>query len=165
MLTEYERRIEERKMIRQETASTIKFSLALMTSVVVLGGIAYGIRPTVTIPSDKLEKIIGIVNIAVVMMMVVILAIRKTIYYSPKIVKEDFTLRQVLQKWRSIDMILLAVSEIIPILGLVMAVLGMPFRRTFHFFVAAGLLMLILMPIGLKVRSKLAVLRKHTRGE
>ncbi len=67
-----------------------------------------------------------------------------------------------LQKWRTVDIVLLAAAETVPIMGLVVSLLGAPFGRIFHFFVASGLLIIILMPIGLKVRSKLAVLRKQS---
>ena len=95
------------------------------------------------------------------MLLIVLLGVRKSIYYSPKIIREDFTLTQVLQKWRTIDLIMLGTAEILPILGLIMTFLGMPFDWTFHFFVASALLMVILMPMGIKVRSKLSILRRH----
>lgn len=162
MITQYERRQEERRIIKAETKHSIIISLAMLFSVLCMGLAAFLFKPEASLSRSSLEEIWTILNILIVMMTVVILAVRKTIYYSPKIIKEDFTLTQILKKWRTLDIILLALAEIIPILGLLISLLGMPFSWTYHYFVASGLLMVILMPIGLKVRSKLTVLRKHT---
>lgn len=162
MNTQYENRLNERRIIKNETKNTIKISLALLVSVICMGLIAYFIKAKATLPRKTLETTWMIFNIAIVILTILILAVRKTIYYSPKLIKEDFTLTQILRKWRTIDIILLAVAEIIPVLGLVVSSLGLSFSWTYHYFVASGLLMIILMPIGLKVRSKLTVLREHT---
>ncbi len=159
---EYERRLKERQIIKDETRVTMMIALSALVSAIVMGLAAYFSKPAPRLDTKILGTILDVLNITVVIMMVIILAVRRTIYYSPRFIKEDFTLHQVLRKWRSIDIILLAAAEIIPVMGLAITFLGMPFGRTFHFFVASGLLMIILMPVGLKVRSKLAVLRKQT---
>lgn len=161
----YEKRLKERQIIKEETRGTILIALAILFSTLCLGVIAYHIEPEPQIDKKTLETVYDVLNIVVIMMMVIILAVRRTIYYSSRFIKEDFTLTQVLQKWRTIDIVLLAAAETIPIMGLIITLLGMPFNRTFHFFVASGLLIIILMPIGLKVRSKLAVLRKQSDWE
>ena len=94
-------------------------------------------------------------------MVVVVLAIRKTIYYSGRIIKDDFTLIQVLQKWKKIDIILIAVGESIAVMGLLISLLGMPIGRTFHFFITSTLVILIIMPINWKVRDKLRILNNQ----
>ncbi len=109
---------------------------------------------------EPLKNAYDMINLIVIVMMVVILGIRRSIYYSPRFVQDGATLEQVLKKWRGIDIVLLAVAETIPICGLVVTWLGMPFDKTFHFFVAGALLMIILMPVGIKMRSKLSILRK-----
>ena len=161
MITQYESRLEERRIIKAETKHTIKISIALLLSTLFIGIAAYLVKPTPGFGRGALEELWTIFNIVIVMLTVIILAVRKTIYYSPKIIKEDFTLTQILRKWKTIDLILLAVAELIPIMGLVISFLGMPFSWTYHYFVASALLMLMLMPIGLKVRSKLTVLKNH----
>jgi hypothetical protein len=162
MITQYERSLEERKIIKAETKNTIKISVAMMFSVLCMALVAYFVKTKPILSRNALEGLWNIFNIVIVMLTVIILAVRKTIYYSPKIIKEDFTLTQILRKWRTLDLILIAVAEIIPIMGLVISFLGMSFSYTYHYFVASGLLMVILMPIGLKVRSKLTELKKHT---
>ena len=162
MITQYESRLEERRVIKAETKYTIKISVALLFSTLCMGIVAYLIKPNPSFSRSALEELWMILNIVIVMLTVIILAVRKTIYYSPKIIKENFTLTQILRKWKTVDIILLATAEIIPILGLVLAILGMPFSWTYHYFVASALLMVMLMPIGLKVRSKLTVLKDHT---
>ncbi|MCK4764993.1 MAG: hypothetical protein KAW12_22530 [Candidatus Aminicenantes bacterium] len=162
MITVYERRLEERRIIKAETKRTILISVVLLFSVLCMGLVAYYIKPAASLSRSTLDKIWEVLNIVIVMMMIIILAVRKTIYYSPRFIKEGFSLTQILRKWRSIDLFLLAAAEIIPVIGLVISLLGKPFRWTFHYFVASALLMIILMPIGLKVRSKLGELKKHT---
>lgn len=164
MVTQFEKELEERQIIKQETKITIIIGLVMLASVFVYGLIAYFVKIDITIKKKALENIYYFLNFVVVLLMLAILAIRKTIYYSPKFIKDDFTLRQILQKWRSIDIILLALAETIPLSGLVISLLGMPFRRTFHFFVVSALLMIILIPLGIKVRSKLNILNKHHPG-
>ena len=113
----------------------------------------------------KSAIVVGVMFIlAIVLLFIAILGIKRTIYYSPKFIKDNFTLTQVLQKWKIIDMILLAAAELIPLCGLALAFLGMPFDKTFHFFLGSALLMIILIPMGIKVRSKLSILRKHFPG-
>lgn len=160
MVTEIEKRYHERQIIVAETKTTIIIALAMMASVFIYGGIAYFYKGKPLMASKPLENIWGIINIVVIMMMVFILAIRRTIYYSKRLIKENFTLTDVLRQWRRIDIALMALAETIPLVGLITAILGMPFEQTFHFFVAGALLMLILMPVGIKVRSKLAILRE-----
>lgn len=157
---EYEKRFQERKLIQKETKLTIILSLAMLGSVIMLGLIAYFVNPEPIMPFKELEEIWGIINIVVIMVMVMILAGRRTIYYSKRFIQEDFTLTQVLIKWRQLDIILLAVAETIPIVGLVTDMMGMPFKQTFHFFVAGAILMILIMPVGIKVRSKLGILRQ-----
>ncbi|MCK5056211.1 MAG: hypothetical protein KAT34_06120 [Candidatus Aminicenantes bacterium] len=162
MITQYERRLEERRIIKAETKDAIIISVALLFSTLLMGSVACLVKLNPGFSRAALEELWMISNIVIVMLTVIVLAVRKTIYYSPKVIKEDFTLTQILRKWKTLDLILLAIAEIIPILGLVISLLGMPFSRTYHYFVASALLMVMLMPIGLKVRSKLTVLKQHT---
>lgn len=161
MTTEYEKRIEEGKIIKKEIKSTIILSLALLCSTIIFGLAAYFIKMKPIMTEKAQDTVYGIVNLVVIMLFIIIMAVKRTIYYSPRFIKESFTLTQVLQKWRTIDIVLLAIAESIPIFGLVLALLGMPFDKTFHFFLGSALLMIILMPVGIKVRSKLGILRKH----
>ena len=160
-MTEYAKRSEERKLIKRETRTTLVIGLGLLLSSVIYGVAAYLIRVEPAMTTEPLEKIYGVVNLAVVMLLIVILALRKTIYYSPRFIRADFTLTQVLVRWRRIDILLLAISEVIPLCGLVLTLLGIPFDRNFHFFLVSGLLIIILMPMDIKVKSKLSILRKH----
>ena len=85
----------------------------------------------------------NVLNIVSIVLIIVVLAVRKTIYFSPRLVREDFTLTALLQRWRTIDIILLSFAELIAMFGLVITLLGMPFARTFHFFVSGFLLTMI----------------------
>jgi len=157
----YKQRLEERKIIKQETKTTIMICLCVLGLTVILGVAASFIKIEPTMKEKALEKIYGIVNLGIIMLLIAVLAIRKTIYYSPKLIRHDFSIPQVLVKWRIIDLWLLIISEIIPISGLVMTFLGMPFDRNSHFFVASGILIILLTPFGIKVRSRLSILRQH----
>ena len=103
----------------------------------------------------------SILNIVSIMLIIAVLAVRKTIYFSPRLVREDFTLAALLQRWRVIDIVLLSFAEVIAIFGLVITLLGMPFARTFHFFVSGFLLTMINMPITFKVRDKIRMFEKY----
>lgn len=161
MTTEIEKRYEENKLIKQETRTTVLISLAILVSVGIYTALAYFVKigPLLN-DQDALKKAYDIINLVVIMLMIVILGVRRSVYYSPRFIKEDFTLPQVLAMWRAIDFILLAIAETIPICGMVITWMGMPFNRTFHFFIAGALLIIILMPVPIKVRSKLSILRQ-----
>ncbi|MCP5047118.1 MAG: hypothetical protein GY940_08085 [bacterium] len=163
-IPEYQKRIEERKVIKKETRTSMIIGLMMIGTCLLYGLVAYLIKTKPTMTTDTEETVYGIVNLFVVLIFISILGIRKSLYYSPKLIKEDFTLTQVLQKWRTVDIILLAVSEIVPICGLVLAILGMKFEKTFHFFAGTIALIIILIPMDIKVRSKLSDLRKHFPG-
>jgi hypothetical protein len=158
MLAEFEKQKQERALIRQESRLTMIFSLSLLATV--FGLVAYlhqgGFRF-----SNSVYNAYSILNITAIMLVIVVLAVRKTIYFSPRLVKENFTLAALLRRWRTIDIILLSFCELIGLFGLVITLLGMPFVRTFHFFVAAFLLTMILMPIPWKVRDKIRNFEKY----
>jgi F0F1-type ATP synthase membrane subunit c/vacuolar-type H+-ATPase subunit K len=163
MTTEIEKRYEERKQIKKETKITILIGVAMISSMAVFALAAYFVKTKPALDKNALQNTYDMLNLIVIVLMVVILGIRRSIYYSPRFVKEEFNLTQVLQKWRTIDILLMAVAETIPICGLVITLMGMPFEKTFHFFLGGALLMVILIPVGIKVRSKLSILKKtHT---
>jgi len=157
----YKKRAEEQDIIKQETRTSMIIGGAILLSTIMYGLIAYFIPFRQLIKSETLDILWGIASIFVVLMMIIILALRKTIYYSPKIIQPNFTIQQVLEKWRTIDIIFLAAAETIPVCGLILCFLGIPFDKNMHFFVGAALLIIILMPMGIKVRSKLSILREH----
>jgi len=158
---QYEKSMKERRVIKEETRISMLLGLSILISIISMGVIAYLVKPEIKMSPKAMEDLIAIFNIVTVMLMVVMLAVRKTIYYSPRFIKDGFTLRQVLGKWRVIDLTLLSLNESIAIMGLIATLLGMPFNRTFHFFVGSTLLTVILMPMGIKVRSKLGILRER----
>ncbi|HLP46321.1 MAG TPA: hypothetical protein VK186_09110 [Candidatus Deferrimicrobium sp.] len=164
MVTEIEKRYEEQKLIKQETRVTLLISLALLVTVGIYTALAYFIKIGPIIDdTESLKNVYDMINLIVIVLMIIILGVRRSIYYSSRFIKEDLTLTEVLRKWRTIDIMLLAVAEMIPLCGLVITWLGMPINRTFHFFVAGFALVIILMPVPIKVRSKLSILRKtHT---
>jgi hypothetical protein len=160
MLAEFEKQKQERALIRQESRITMIVSLSLLASIVIYGVIAYLLKSSFMIPRG-VQDAWGILNVAAIMLIIIVLAVRKTIYFSPRLVKDDYTLTSLLRRWRTIDIVLLSFAEIIALFGLVITLLGMPFVRTFHFFVAAFLLTMILMPIPWKVRDKIRNFEKY----
>ena len=161
MITKYEKELNEREIIKRETKASLLVGIACLVSTLIYALMARYVKIEVDIGQNLRENIYGVLIFVIILIMIAILAARKTLYYSPKFIKEDFTLTQVLEKWRIIDIILMAVAETIPILGLIVTFLGMPFERTWFIFLTSGLLMIILMPMGIKVRSKLEILRKQ----
>jgi uncharacterized membrane protein (DUF485 family) len=160
MLTEFEKHKQTRELIRRESRITMIVSLCLLASIVIYGVIAYLIKGSFLIPR-RVQDAWGILNVVAIMLIIIVLAVRKTIYFSRRLVKEDYTLTALLRRWQTIDIVLLSFAEIIALFGLVITILGMPFVRTFHFFVAAFLLTMILMPIPWKVMDKIRNFEKY----
>lgn len=160
MLAEFEKQKIEREYIKRESRLTMILSLALLASIAAYAVVAYllaGNRP----PSRRVSEAWSILNIVSILLIIAVLAVRKTIYFSPRLVRDDFTLGALLQRWRTIDIVLLSFAEVIAIFGLVITLLGMPFARTFHFFVSGFLLTMINMPITFKVRDKIRMFEKY----
>jgi len=111
--------------------------------------------------NKNIENIFIVLNIIVIILLIIILAVRKTIYYSPRMIKDYENLESVLIKWQKIDIFLIITAFILPISGFVANIIGMEFNRTIHFFIASALLIIMLMPMGIKVRSKLKLLKEH----
>jgi hypothetical protein len=160
MLAEFEKQKIERAHILRESRVTMIISLAMLASIVAYGVVAWllaGNRP----PTRAVRDAWNILNIVAIMLIIAVLAVRKTIYFSPRLVRDDFNLTALLQRWRTIDIVLLSFAEVIAIFGLVITLLGMPFARTFHFFVSGFLLAMINMPITFKVRDKIRMFEKY----
>jgi hypothetical protein len=160
MLAEFEKQKVERDLIDRESRLTMVISLSLLASIAVYALVAY-LQPSRWHASKTVNGAWSVLNIVAIMLIIVILAVRRTIYFSPRLVRDDFTLTALLQRWRTIDIILLSLAELIAIFGLVITLLGIPFSRTFHFFVSAFLLTMILMPIAWKVRDKIRNFEKY----
>lgn len=110
---------------------------------------------------NKIEKIFTFFNIFTILLLIAILAVKKTVYYSSKLIKENDSLEQVLIQWRKIDISLICIAQVIPVLGIVITIIGMEFSRTTHFFIASILLIFMLIPMSIKVRSRLNILKKY----
>lgn len=164
MIKDYKKDQEERSLIKTETRTPRIIALYMLLSVAVLALLAYYVRIDFKIKQNLRENIYWALIFIIVLILIVILSIRKTIYYSPKFIRDDDSLIQILKKWKRIDIFLLTIGEIIPVLGLLITWLGMPFERTGFIFLVSSILMVILMPVGIKVRSKLDILRKHHDG-
>ncbi len=160
MLAEFEKQKEERRVIREESRLTMIISLSMLASIIVYTLIAYVFKSGWQ-TSRGVRDAWNVLNIVSIMLIIIVLAVRKTIYFSPRLVRDDFTLSALLQRWRTIDIVLLSFAEVIALFGLVITLLGMPFARTFHFFVGGFLLTMINMPISFKVRDKIRTFEKY----
>jgi len=159
---QFQKDLEQRKLIRENTRISITVGLAAIISVVIYSALAFffTFAPSGVVKDPKtLDNIWMIVNIVVVLILVAILALRKTLYYSNRVIDPQDTLKEILVKWQKLDLILIASAEVIPLAGLVLRVMGLPFDQVYHFFAGAIILFLLLMPFGIKVRSKLQVLK------
>jgi len=163
MLAEFEKQKIERDHIRRESRLTMIVSLAMLASIAACTLVAYlfggGLRSGLS--RGEVQNAWNVLNIVSIVLIIVVLAVRKTIYFSPRLVRDDFTLEALLQRWRTIDIVLLSFAEVIAVFGLVITLLGMPFARTFHFFVSGFLLAMINMPIAFKVRDKIRMFEKY----
>lgn len=168
MLADFEKQQIEMEHIRRESRLTMIIALAMLGSIAIYALVAYlysAPGPSAAAGTLAARKAVrdawNILNIVAIMMIIAVLAVRKTIYFSPRLVRDDFTLGALLQRWRTIDIILLSLAELIAVFGLVITLLGMPFRQTFHFFVAGFLLALINLPVTFKVRDKIRIFEKY----
>ncbi|MBN2345623.1 MAG: hypothetical protein JXO51_04470 [Candidatus Aminicenantes bacterium] len=160
MLAEFEKQKVQNDLIRRESRLTLLISLSLLASIVVYTMVALLVRGGA--PASKaVRDAWSVLNIVSILLIIGVLAVRKTIYFSPRLVRDDFSLTALLRRWRSIDIVLLSFAELIAIFGLVITLLGMPFARTFHFFVSAFLLALINTPITWKVKDKVRTFEKY----
>ncbi len=159
----FEKDLREYNTIKEESKLTKIISVSAILFTVIIGLIAYlidrsrGVNPV----SDKLEDTFMVLNVIVIVLLIMILGIKKTIYYSPRLIKEEDSLKTVLRQWRKIDLSLITAAQLVPIVGFILTITGIEFRRTTHFFIAAVLLIIMLMPMGIKVRSRLKVLKKY----
>jgi hypothetical protein len=160
MIAEFEKQKIERELIQQESRLTMRISQAILASVAAYALTAYFVRGEWRTPA-AVRDAWSVLNIVAIVLIIAVLAVRKTIYFSPRLLRGDFSLRALLRRWQAIDIVLLAVAELIGVCGLVITLLGMPFARTFHFFVAAFLLTMINMPISFKVRDKIRMFEKY----
>jgi len=158
--TDYAKKTAEDRLVRQFSHPTMIFSLVTLASVVIYAAIAYFLSGHRSL-TQAVKDAWGILNIVSIMVIIVVLAIRKTIYFSSRLIKEPFTLPELLRRWRVIDIVLISLAEMVALLGLVITVLGMPFANTFHYFVSSFLLIMILMPIAWKVHDKLRNFKRN----
>jgi hypothetical protein len=164
MNIDYKKQLEEREIIKKETRIPKLIALSMLASTLIYALMAYFVKLEFNLKKDLRENIYWILIFVIILILIGILSVRKTIYYSTRLIKEDYTLTQILQKWRQIDIVLLALGETIPIFGLIITWLGMPFARTGFIFLVSAILMIILMPVEIKIRSKLEILRRHIPG-
>ncbi len=163
-ITDYQKQIEERKIIKDQTRTTILLSVSILIEILILGVLSYFLKSKQTLPSDLLDKIRDMSGLGAVLLLIIIFWVRKTLYYSPRFIKEDFTLIQVLQVWSKIDLMLMAITELLPICGFVLSLLGVAFDQIFHFFVGSAVMIVLLTPLSIKVRSRLSILRETFPG-
>ncbi len=154
-------------IIKRESRVTVIISLVFLFTVGLYFILSVYAFSKINIKMDKksVDNLFQILNVIAIVEIIIILAVRKTIYFSEKIIKKEMNLSQILNKWRSIDIILLAIGESISIYGLVLVIMGMPIGRTFHFFVASALVILIIMPMNWKVRDKIRTLQRYREVE
>lgn len=164
MNIDYKKQHEEREIISKEIRTPKLIALSMLGSTLIITLMAYFVKLEFNLEKNLRENIYWILIFVIILILIGILSVRKTIYYSTRLIKDDYSLTQILQKWSQIDIILLAVGETIPILGLIITWLGIPFARTGFIFLVSAILMIILMPVGIKTRSKLEILRKHIPG-
>ncbi len=150
-------------IIKEESRTTTIISLVLLTTVVIYFFLSMYVLSSLKMKVDKrmVDNLFQILNIISVVEIIIILAIRRTIYFSSKFIKSDMSLIEILRKWRSIDIALLAIAESISIYGIILTIMGLPIIKTFQFFVASALVILIIMPVNWKVRDKIRTLQRY----
>jgi F0F1-type ATP synthase membrane subunit c/vacuolar-type H+-ATPase subunit K len=151
---------EKNKLISHQHALII--GLSLIASVTIMGIISYMHFVTIDMSTMAVKKIYSILNMISVAIILLILVLRKKVYFSKRITDGDLNQEQIIGRWYTTDIILMALAEQISIFGLVLSFMGMPFRQLFHFFVTSGLLMLILFPNRFRTESRLQALKEDS---
>jgi len=162
MATEFEKKNRFSQLIKQETRLTMRISLFIQASILVYTLLAFLLKNKPLLPMKTMASIWSVFNVITVLIVILVLALRKSVYFSAKLLPAPGDVVGLLRNWRSIDLTLLGLGESIGIFGLIMAVLGMPFKQTFHFFVGAFLLNMIIMPIAWKVMDKIDYFQKYS---
>lgn len=161
---DFEKRLKEKELIKQNTRTPRLIAYIMIVSIGVMALLAYTVRIDPDIPTSTLETLYGLAVFLIILILIAILSVRKTLYYSTRYIKENDTLEDILRKWARIDILLMSAGVTIPILGLLITWMGTPFNRTGFIFVVSAILMVILLPVGIKIRGKLEILRKHIEG-
>ncbi len=167
MIEAYAQEIQERKIIAERTWPSKKRALYMQGINAGMALVAYtvklnlGIDERFVYSEESLINLNGLLILVIVLTMIAILTARKTLYYSPKRISDDDTLTTVLEKWNRIDTLLMKSALIIPFLSMVVTLLGFPFERTIFIFIGSAILYVLLMPVGIKTRSKLQILRRY----
>ena len=151
----------EKKIIKVETKKSLIIAYCLMISVFIHLLLAYFLTINMSMNKTSLNLLFNIFNIMAIFIIILVLGLKKSLYFSPRIIKEDFDLAQILQKWQSLDIVFLSLGSSISVTGLVVTFLGMPFNRTFHFFIVSGLVILMVMPMSWSVEGKLRALKNN----
>ena len=151
----------EKKIIKVETKKSLIIAYCLLISVFIHLLLAYFLTINMSMNKTSLNLLFNIFNIMAIFIIILVLGLKKSLYFSPRIIKEDFDLAQILQKWQSLDIVFLSLGSSISVTGLVVTFLGMPFNRTFHFFIVSGLVILMVMPMSWSVEGKLRALKNN----
>ena len=112
MLAEFEKQKEERELIHQESRLHHDHQPVLAGSPSpIYALIAYLHRGSFRF-SKGVYDAYSILNVVAIVLVIMVLAVRKTIYFSPRLVHDDFTLTALLRRWRTIDIVLLSFGEL-----------------------------------------------------
>ncbi len=151
---EFEKKMKQRNLAVRESRLTMRIGLLILASIAIYALLAYFIEPAGRM-TPLVENIYMVFCVIAVGIVIVVLAVRRTIYFSPRLVGENMDLATLLGKWRIIDITLFACAESMALMGLIVRYLGVPFPRTLSFFAGSFLLVLVLMPFTFKVMDKI----------
>ncbi len=133
--------------------------IIIFTSLMALLSYLIDVQPIKSLKS--LQNIYWISNFLVVVTLIIIFSLKKSIYFSSKYIDEKDTLKTLLIKWSKFDIILMLIGLILPFAGFFCFLQGINFVGIWHFYLASILLTIMIMPMGIKVRSKLKIIRTY----
>jgi hypothetical protein len=157
---EFEKKIRHRDLVKKESSVTMLIGLAVQAAIVILGAVAYLVKPVQRL-TPMAENVYMVFCVIAVVVVIVVLAVRRTIYFSPRLIGDGVDLSALLAKWRTIDIVLLVCTEGVAIMGFVVRMMGLPFSRTLTFFVGSFVLGMILMPFTFKVMDKIRYVERQ----
>jgi len=150
----------EGHLISRKTRGAIKTGRILLLLHTLLAVLTYFSPPLAPQDAQTVQNLYGGVNFMVILHLIIVFSLRKTIYLSRRTVPDGTGLPEVLERWNRLDTRFLSSTALIPLAASAAHCLGLGWAQLWHLFLTALLFTLMLMPMGIKVRSRLGMLRR-----
>lgn len=146
-------------LIAQKMGGALRLGRILLLFHGIMAVLSWLLPPLLPQDGATVHNIYGGVNFMVIIHLIVVFSLRKTIYMSRRTVPDGTALHEVLERWNRLDQRFLFSTTLIPLSGFAAHMLGLAWPQLWHLFLTALFFTLMLIPMGIKVRSRLGMLR------